>query len=329
MVGRRHQARRRSLEIVHCRGVRSPVGELLRPTAACDDRPVKARLHVIAEGVRRAVRAEPHRAGVAQTIELEYPVNPRPRWGYDHPPHPELARLIGSGRDRYAERLRSLLPLVEELAQIPFESDGREPRWLNTYFQGLDAVSLYGFLVERKPATYLEVGAGHSTRFARRAIERHGLSTRIASIDPSPRAALEGLADEHVQTPLEDADLSLFDQLTSGDLLMIDGSHRVFMNSDVTVFFCEILPRLPSGLLVYVDDIFLPWDYPPQLGGHWWSEQYLLAAWLLAGDRLEVTLPNFWVSTEPELHRILAPLWDQFTWAAVPTNGTGFWITIR
>jgi hypothetical protein len=61
----------------------------------------------------------------------------------------------------------------------------------------------------------------------------------------------------------------------------------------------------------------------------WWSEQYLLAVWLLAGDRLEVTLPNFWVSTEPELHRILAPLWDRFTWAAVPTNGTGFWLTIR
>jgi hypothetical protein len=183
--------------------------------------------------------------------------------------------------------------------------------------------------VQRRPPTYLEVGAGHSTRFARRAIERHGLATRIVSIDPSPRAALDGLTDVHLQTPLEDADLSVFEQLTADDLLLLDGSHRVFTNSDVTVAFCEILPRLPKGLLVYIDDVFLPWDYPPQLSGLWWSEQYLLAAWLLAGDRLEVTLPNFWISTQPELHRLLAPLWDRFTWAAVPTNGTGFWLTIR
>jgi hypothetical protein len=132
-----------------------------------------------------------------------------------------------------------------------------------------------------------------------------------------------------VRSPLEDVDPSLFERLTSDDILMIDGSHRTFMNSDVTVVFCELLPRLPSGLLLYVDDVFLPWDYPPQLADQWWSEQYLLAAWLLAGDRLEITLPNFWVSTEPELHRILAPLWDRFTWAAVPTNGTGIWLTVR
>lgn len=264
-----------------------------------------------------------------QTIELEYPVRPEPRWGYGKPAHPELARIVEAGRHRYEKQLHSFVALVEELTKIEFDAQGDEPRWINGYFQGLDAVSLYGFLVERKPATYLEVGAGHSTRFARRAISRHDLPTRIVSVDPSPRAALEGLSDVHVQTPLEDVDISLFEELTPDDLLVLDGSHRVFTNSDVTVAFMEILPRLPSGLLVYVDDVFLPWDYPPQMSDRWWSEQYLLAAWLLAGDRLEVTLPNFWVCTEPALHRILAPLWDQFTWAAVPTNGTGFWMTIR
>ena len=110
---------------------------------------------------------------------------------------------------------------------------------------------------------------------------------------------------------------------------MIDGSHQSYTNSDATVFFTEVLPRLPPGVLVYVDDIFLPWDYPPQMSDRWYSEQYLLAAWLLAGDRLEITLPDFWLCTQPDLHRILAPLWDRFTWAAIPTNGTGFWMTIR
>jgi len=290
-----------------------------------------SRLRITSRAVLKAGRnlVRPARETAGQAITLDYPVHPAPRWGYGLPPHPELASLIDSGRDRYAERLRSLLPFVDELAEIPFDGSGREPSWTNGWFQGLDAASLYGFLVQRHPATYLEVGAGNSTRFARRAIEKHHLSTKIISVDPTPRAALDGLADEHIASPFEDVDGALFEKLGPGDVLMIDGSHRTFTNSDVTVFFCETLPRLRSGLLVYVDDIFLPWDYPPQLSSEWYSEQYLLAAWLLAGDRLEITLPNFWISTEPDLHRLLAPLWDQFTWAAVPTNGTGFWLTVR
>ncbi len=288
-----------------------------------------SRLRAIASELRRAARSDQSDQTTAQTITLDYPVRPEARWGYGRPPHPELALLIEAGRSRYEKTLSSLLELVDELAEIAFDAEGQAPRWVNSYFQGLDAASLYGALVERRPATYLEVGAGHSTRFARHAIERHRLPTRIVSIDPTPRAALDGLSDVHIRQPMEDADGALFDALGPGDILMLDGSHRVLTNSDVTVFFTEILPRLPSGLLVYIDDIFLPWDYPPQLNDRWYSEQYLLAAWLLAGERLEITLPNFWISTEPELHRILAPLWDRFTWAAVPTNGTGFWLTIR
>jgi hypothetical protein len=149
------------------------------------------------------------------------------------------------------------------------------------------------------------------------------------SIDPSPRAALDGLVDEHFKARLQDVDLSVFARLGPDDIVMIDGSHQAFTNSDATVFFTEVLPRLPPGVLVYVDDIFLPWDYPPTWGDRWYSEQYLLAAWLLAGDCLEITLPNFWICNQPDLHRVLAPLWDRFTWAAIPTNGTGFWMTIR
>lgn len=61
-------------------------------------------------------------------------------------------------------------------------------------------------------------------------------------------------------------------------------------------------------------------DYP--------VEQCVLAAWLLAGDRSEVTLPDFWVCTEPDLHAILAPFWNRFPPDAIATNGTGFWVTV-
>lgn len=47
------------------------------------------------------------------------------------------------------------------------------------------------------------------------------------------------------------------------DVVFLDGSHRVFMNNDASVFFLDGLPRLPPGVLVGVHDIFLPEDYGP------------------------------------------------------------------
>jgi hypothetical protein len=43
-----------------------------------------------------------------------------------------------------------------------------EPAWVNGFLPGLDAAALYGMLALQPPETYLEVGSGNSTRFARR-----------------------------------------------------------------------------------------------------------------------------------------------------------------
>jgi hypothetical protein len=68
-----------------------------------------------------------------------------------------------------------------------------------------------------------------------------------------PPAALPGTAYSTV---------AIFDRLQAGDVLFLDGLHRGFMNSDVTGFMLDVLPRLRPGVLVYVHDIPLPWDYP-------------------------------------------------------------------
>ena len=75
--------------------------------------------------------------------------------------------------------------------------------------------------------------------------------------------------------------------------------------------------------------MFLPWDYPPYWADRWYSEQYLLASWLLAGERLDVVLPCMYVCLNPDLHHVLHPIWDVFTWAAIATNGSSFWFEIR
>ena len=66
--------------------------------------------------------------------------------------------------------------------------------------------------------------------------------------------------------------------LSAGDMVFIDNSHRAFQNSDVTVFFTEVLPALPAGVAYGIHDIFLPDDYPAGWSDRFYNEQYLLAA---------------------------------------------------
>jgi len=85
-------------------------------------------------------------------------------------------------------------------------------------------------------------------------------------------------------------------------MLFIDGSHHCFMNSDATVIFLEILPRLKSNVIVQIHDIFLPYDYPPGWENRYYSEQYLLAAYLLAGTKIfNIILPMQYISKDEEL----------------------------
>jgi hypothetical protein len=165
-------------------------------------------------------------------------------------------------------------------------------------------------LKRRDPAQYLEVGSGFSTLFARRAIEDFGLRTRIVSVDPHPRAEVDSCCDEVVRAPLEQADLSVFDRLQDGDVVLMDGSHVALMNSDATVFFLEVLPRLAAGVLVGVDDVFLPWDYPPPWTGRVYGEQYLLAAFLLGGaEGWSIRFPGWWLVECSPLAARFEPLW--------------------
>lgn len=102
------------------------------------------------------------------------------------------------------------------------------------------------------------------------------------------------------------------------------------MNSDVTVFFLDILPRLPAGILVGIHDIFLPYDYPPQWGERFYSEQYLLAAYLLAeGSHIEIELPCCFVSSKPELKALLAPLYRHPRLVGMQPSGSLFWFSTR
>jgi len=264
-------------------------------------------------------------------IYLDYPISVRSRYGWNLPPHSELYELIDSNRHCYIDIIDKLSKFTSYLKKIPVENpnDLTAPFWRNGYLGGLNAVALSCFPVIHGSRLYIEIGSGNSTKFIRKSVSYHELKTRLISIDPEPRAEIDALCNETIRMPLEEVDLSLFDQLESGDVLFVDGSHRCFQNSDVTVVFLEILPRLKSGVVIYIDDVYLPWDYPPEWSERYYSEQYLLAVMLLAdrGRRYEVLLPHVFVEHDPELNERMQAVWRGIGVAG--GGGNGMWLRVR
>jgi hypothetical protein len=273
------------------------------------------------------LRGALERVADGTVIVTEYPAPARPRWGWDRPPHPALEARFSAERERYRRLLDDCAARLPALRAIPREPGANgTPAWSNDFFGGLDAVALYHFLVERRPTRYVEVGSGHSTRFARRAITDAALPTTITSIDPAPRAEIEGLCDTVHRCALQDAPVDPFGELEAGDVALVDGSHLSHMSSDVTVLFTEVLPSLAPGVLVGIDDVFLPWDYPTTWAGRWYAEQYLLAVLLLSGDPTwRVVLPAWWVSNDADLDAAVTRFADP---ACTPagTVGVTFWM---
>jgi len=81
------------------------------------------------------------------------------------------------------------------------------------------------------------------------------------------------------------------------------------MNSDATSFFLDVLPSLPAGVLVGIHDIHLPDDYRPEYVRCYYSEQYLLASYLLAeGPWIQPLLPCWYVTHHASLGDLVREL---------------------
>lgn len=267
-------------------------------------------------------------------IYVEYPVVPRVRYGTKAGPHPALAKLVEGSRENARQLLKSFAAHADKLAAIPVSrpSDDRAPHWTNGWMQGLDSAALYAMPGILGSRLYVEIGSGNSTKFVRRSVDDGTSAVRIVSIDPAPRAGIDALCDEVIRKPLEDVDLAVFNQLEAGDILVVDNSHYCFQNSDVTVVFLDIIPQLKPGVVIYIDDIFLPFDYPEDWLNRFYSEQYLLAAMLLAdaGRRYEVLFPGYFCYVDPEMKAEADRFWQAVglpQFAEVRSNG--FWLRVR
>jgi hypothetical protein len=263
-----------------------------------------------------------------QTIHLNYPVDAVPRYSKQHP-IPVLNEAVVSGNERYASLLERFKHYAADFAAWKYEQENPQtPYWNNSFFPGLDIISLYSIIAEYKPKRYMEVGSGNSTKVAFSAKKKHSPQTKITSVDPMPRAEIDQLADEVIRQPLEKTDLSVFSTLEKGDILFIDNSHRCLPNSDVTVVFLEILPQLKPGVIVHVHDIYLPYDYPQFMTERFYNEQYVLGAMIAANpQRYKTLLPCFYVSENAELAAKLNPVWQTLD-SRIEKHGGSYWLEI-
>ena len=262
-------------------------------------------------------------------ILTEYSYHPRKRSIEDAAGGRHLIARLHSEEDRYAATLRGVARHVSSLLLIPREQeDPSRPFWANDWFPPFDGASLYGLIAERSPRRYIEVGSGMSTLFARQAISNLSLQTRIVSIDPHPHTVIDTLCDEVVRSRMEDVPREFWEGIGPEDLLFVDNSHRSFPNSDVTVFFAEVMPALRPGTIWGLHDIFLPWDYPEEWRDRFYNEQYLLLTYLLGcTDGDQIVLPVMWATYQSRLHGILAPLWArEDLFRDVGTSGGCFWM---
>ena len=218
--------------------------------------------------------------------------------------HPSDLAGVEMNETTQLEMLREHIPRFrDEYEQLPASSLGRNGGFYvnNTLFGGVDALVAYCFVRHFKPRTIIEVGSGFSSLILGQAAERNKTSSVIC-IEPFPREFLrEGFPGLRslIEKKVQDIELEFFSQLESGDILFIDSSHTVKIGSDVNYLFLEVLPRLRPGVIVHVHDIFLPFEYRrdwvlDEL--RFWSEQYLLQAFLAFNSEFEVLMANSYLN---------------------------------
>jgi predicted O-methyltransferase YrrM len=204
-----------------------------------------------------------------------------------------LERLFAAREGEFRQLLdglAALAPAFDVIAHAPAAPPGgestRPPRWNQGWFPRADAAVAYALVRWLQPKRIVEIGAGHSTRFLARAIADGHLATRIATIDPEPRAALYGLDFEFVRAPLQKASPALFDALEPGDFLFVDSSHVLMPGTDVDIVLNRVWPGLAPGVVVHFHDIFLPDPYPADWGWRGYNEQNAVGALLAGGAEI-------------------------------------------
>jgi len=184
-----------------------------------------------------------------------------------------------------------------------------------------DARLLFYLLREWKPRRYLEIGSGLSTYYASLAARANSRELRpmtISCVEPYPYPALDTIAGIEIRRAFaQDLPLRSFGELEEGDVLFVDSSHVLKIDSDVAWLLLEALPSLRPGVIVHFHDIPFPYNtpYPARtwiFGDYWpiyWNEAMAVQAFLAFNTDFEIVMSapllrhadeDYFISTFPD-----------------------------
>ena len=197
----------------------------------------------------------------------------------------------------------------------------------NVYYSTPDAEVYASIILDLQPRRIVEIGGGFSTLVARHAITAAGSDTSLVVVDPEPRTEIARAASEVLRRRVETMSPEEL-VVGEGEVLFIDSSHVIRTGGDLPFLFLEVLPRLPSGAVVHVHDIYLPYGYASDFAQRFWTEQYLLQALLTGSDRYEVLFATHLMSRRhvDEMRAVFGP---HVGAADGPSYGQSFWLRIR
>ncbi|MHB8837794.1 MAG: class I SAM-dependent methyltransferase [Gemmatimonadaceae bacterium] len=195
-----------------------------------------------------------------------------------------------------------LQPFLAEARSLASNAEQMR-RGLGQGFGDIDGCLAYAMVRRIRPARIVEVGGGVSTYFLAEACARNraedGCMVSHRCIDLAPTPELSNYCEgANVQLLVDDVRsiprAELLD-LKAHDLLFVDSSHVVSLNSDVTHIVLEVLPALAHGVVVHFHDIAFPRlaprpDYWILTMHQFWTEAALLKAFLSHNHEFEVLL---------------------------------------
>lgn len=164
------------------------------------------------------------------------------------------------------------------------------------------ASALHCYIRHLKPKRIIEIGSGNSSRVINEALSlnRRDDPDKVDYLIVDPYC---GFADDDlefcsdiIKNRVEDLPLVFFSSLSENDILFIDSSHVSKAGSDVNFLILEVLPILQKSVYIHFHDIPMPFEYDKKyfVGSEFrvfWSESYLLEAFLKYNSQFEVTMP--------------------------------------
>jgi hypothetical protein len=210
--------------------------------------------------------------------------------------------------------IAAMLPFAAEF-DPPLDGDREAPAgffWRNPAFSFSDAVAYYAMIRRERPRQVVEVGSGFSTLVADMALRRNGEGSLVL-IEPYPKPFLRGLAtvERLIERPVQAIPVpELAAMVEAAGMWFIDSTHTVKTGSDCLWLYLKVMPALARDVLIHAHDIFLPFGMPR---GHamekhiYWTEQYLLYAYLLGNSRTRVVFSSTYAQARlrPETDRLM------------------------